>query len=257
MTTQAVPALGEGATEGISEGVNEAISGAAANAEQTLSIWYLISEAGIIVQAVMLILLLASVVSWVMIIQRARYQSRAKALFSRFEKTFWSGVDLNQLYRQSNEHASRGRVSGIEMIFRSGFKEFSRLRQQDNIDSDTVMVGTTRAMRVALAREEEKLEANLPFLASVASVSPYIGLFGTVWGIMNSFRGLATAGQATLATVAPGISEALIATAMGLFAAIPAVLAYNRFSARADALRGNYETFAEELAAILHRQLHR
>jgi biopolymer transport protein TolQ len=225
--------------------------------DQTLSIWFLITEAGLVVQGVMLILLLASVISWIMIIQRAAYQRRAKSLFNKFEKVFWSGVDLTQLYRQGNAHATSGKVSGIENIFRAGFKEFSRLRQQESIDHDTVMVGTQRAMRVALAREEEKLEANLPFLASVASVSPYIGLFGTVWGIMNSFRGLANAGQASLATVAPGISEALIATAMGLFAAIPAVLAYNRFSARAETLNGSYETFAEELTAILHRQLHR
>lgn len=222
--------------------------------DQTLSIWSLIMDAGPVVQAVMLLLLLASVVSWIMIIQRAGYQSRAKSLFNRFEKVFWSGVDLTQLYRQSN---ANNNVSGIEAVFRAGFKEFSRLRQQESMDSDTVMVGTQRAMRVALTREEEKLEANLPFLASVASVSPYIGLFGTVWGIMNSFRGLANEGQATLATVAPGISEALIATAMGLFAAIPAVLAYNRFSARAETLNTSYETFAEELTAILHRQLHR
>jgi len=227
------------------------------NQDQTLSIWSLISEAGLVVQIVMLLLLLASVISWVMIIQRGAYQRRAKAQFNKFEKIFWSGVDLTQLYRQSNDNAGSGRTSGIENIFRAGFKEFSRLRQQEKIDKDTVMEGTQRAMRVALAREEEELEANLPFLASVASVSPYIGLFGTVWGIMNSFRGLATAGQASLATVAPGISEALIATAMGLFAAIPAVLAYNRFTARADSLVGNYETFAEELTAILHRQLHR
>ncbi|MGH1486361.1 MAG: protein TolQ [Cellvibrionaceae bacterium] len=225
--------------------------------DQTLSIWSLIIEAGLVVQGVMLILLLASVISWVMILQRAAYQRRAKSLFDKFEKVFWSGVDLTQLYRQGNAQATSGKVSGIENIFRAGFKEFSRLRQQDSIDNDTVMVGTQRAMRVALAREEEKLEANLPFLASVASVSPYIGLFGTVWGIMNSFRGLANAGQASLATVAPGISEALIATAMGLFAAIPAVLAYNRFAARAETLNGSYETFAEELTAILHRQLHR
>jgi biopolymer transport protein TolQ len=143
------------------------------------------------------------------------------------------------------------------MIFRAGYKEFSRLRQQDKVDADTVMEGTQRAMRVALAREQEKLDANLPFLASVASVSPYIGLFGTVWGIMNSFRGLANTTQATLATVAPGISEALVATAMGLFAAIPAVLAYNRFSARAEYLANSYETFAEEFSAILIRQLQR
>ncbi len=224
---------------------------------QTLSIWSLVSEAGFVVQIVMILLLLASVVSWVMILKRGAYQRRAKAQFNKFEKTFWSGVDLTQLYRQGNDNASSGNTSGIETIFRAGFKEFSRLRQQEKIDPETIMVATQRAMRVALAREEDELEANLPFLASVASVSPYIGLFGTVWGIMNSFRGLAAEGQASLATVAPGISEALIATAMGLFAAIPAVLAYNRFSARAESLVGNYETFAEELTAILQRQLHR
>jgi biopolymer transport protein TolQ len=224
--------------------------------EQTLSIWSLVSQAGLVVQAVMLLLLLASVVSWVMIIQRGAFQRKAKSSFNDFEKTFWSGVDLTQLYRQGNNKAGQGQISGVENIFRAGFKEFTRLRQQEKIDDDTVMVGTQRAMRVALAREQEQLEASLPFLASVASVSPYIGLFGTVWGIMNSFRGLATAGQASLATVAPGISEALIATAMGLFAAIPAVLAYNRYAARADVLGNNYETFAEELTAILQRQLH-
>jgi biopolymer transport protein TolQ len=225
--------------------------------DQALSIWSLVSEAGLIVQIVMLLLLMASVISWAMIIQRGAYQRRATSLFHKFEKTFWSGIDLTQLYRQSNDRASTGTISGIETIFRAGFKEFSRLRQQEKIDNETIMVGTQRAMRVALAREQEQLEANLPFLASVASVSPYVGLFGTVWGIMNSFRSLANAGQATLATVAPGISEALVATAMGLFAAIPAVLAYNRFSARADSLSSNYETFAEELTAILQRQLHR
>src|SRR5690606_14182346 len=161
-----------------------------------------------------------------------------------FERQFWSGIDLTQLYRQGN--AGRGSAEGAENIFRAGFKEFSRLRQQAGTDKDAIMEGTQRAMRVVLAREEEKLEENLPFLASVASVSPYIGLFGTVWGIMNSFRGLANVHQATLATVAPGISEALVATAMGLFAAIPAVLAYNRFSARAEQLKANYHTFAEE-----------
>ena len=224
--------------------------------EQTLSIWSLVSQAGLVVQAVMLLLLLASVVSWVMIIQRGAFQRKAKSSFNDFEKTFWSGVDLTQLYRQGNNKAGQGQTSGVEHMSRAGCKVFTRLRHQEKIDDDTVMVGTQRAMRVALAREQEQLEASLPFLASVASVSPYIGLFGTVWGIMNSFRGLATAGQASLATVAPGISEALIATAMGLFAAIPAVLAYNRYAARADVLGNNYETFAEELTAILQRQLH-
>jgi biopolymer transport protein TolQ len=225
--------------------------------DNTLSIYSLIAEASILVQLVMLILFLASVISWVMIVQRASYQRRVKSALDNFEDQFWSGVDLTQLYRKGNDLASQGKVEGVEMIFRAGYKEFSRLRQQEKVDDDTIMDGVQRAMRVALAREQEQLDANLPFLASVASVSPYIGLFGTVWGIMNSFRGLANTTQATLATVAPGISEALIATAMGLFAAIPAVLAYNRFSARAETLANSYDTFAEEFISILQRQLHR
>lgn len=225
---------------------------------EPLSIWSLISNASVLVQIVMGLLFLASIVSWVMIVQRGLYQHRASKLFTAFEHQFWSGIDLNQLFRQGNSRSSaKGTgVDGVESIFRAGFKEFTRLRQQVGADPDAVMEGTQRAMRVALAREEEKLETNLPFLASVASVSPYIGLFGTVWGIMNSFRGLANVHQATLATVAPGISEALVATAMGLFAAIPAVLAYNRYSARAEALSNGYETFAEEFSSILHRQVH-
>lgn len=226
------------------------------NQAEPLSIWHLIAEASLLVQLVMALLFLASVVSWFMIVQRGIYQARARQAMRQFEKQFWSGVDLTQLYRQGNGKATRGDLGGPEAIFRAGFKEFSRLRQQQGADRDVIMEGTQRAMRVALAREEEKLEANLPFLASVASVSPYIGLFGTVWGIMNSFRGLANVHQATLATVAPGISEALVATAMGLFAAIPAVLAYNRFSATAEQLSANYETFAEEFSSILHRQIH-
>ncbi len=223
---------------------------------EPLSIWHLIGNASLLVQLVMGLLFLASVVSWFMIVQRGTYQAKAKHAMRQFERQFWSGVDLTQLYRQGNGKSSKGSAEGLESIFRAGFKEFSRLRQQSSTDKDAVMEGTQRAMRVALAREEEKLEANLPFLASVASVSPYIGLFGTVWGIMNSFRGLANVHQATLATVAPGISEALVATAMGLFAAIPAVLAYNRFSATAEQLSANYHTFAEEFSSILHRQIH-
>lgn len=222
--------------------------------DNSLSISHLILNASFLVQLVMLILVLASVISWAMIFQRARYQSKASNAFSYFEKQFWSGVDLNQLYRQGNGRSEM--VEGIESIFRAGFKEFTRLRQTSSVDSDAVMEGSQRAMRVALAREQEKLEENLPFLASVASVSPYIGLFGTVWGIMVSFLDIANAGQPSLATVAPGIAEALIATAMGLFAAIPAVLAYNKFSARAESLLANYQTFAEEFSAILHRQVH-
>lgn len=222
--------------------------------ENNLSIAHLILNASFLVQVVMLILVMASVISWAMIFQRERYQRKASGAFSYFEKQFWSGIDLNQLYRQSNGRNEI--VEGIESIFRAGFKEFTRLRQTAGADSDAVMEGSMRAMRVALAREQEKLEENLPFLASVASVSPYIGLFGTVWGIMVSFLNIANAGQPSLATVAPGIAEALIATAMGLFAAIPAVLAYNKFSARAESLLSNYQTFAEEFSAILHRQVH-
>ncbi len=220
--------------------------------ENNMSIWSLVAEASLLVQFVMLLLFLASVISWVMIVQRGLYLRKARTFFHGFERQFWSGIDLNQLYRQGNGKTAEG----AESIFRAGFKEFTRLRQQSGASSEAVMEGSQRAMRVALSREEEKLELHLPFLASVASVSPYIGLFGTVWGIMNSFRGLANVHQATLATVAPGIAEALIATAMGLFAAIPAVLAYNRYSARAEAMLNYYHTFAEEFSAILHRQVH-
>jgi biopolymer transport protein TolQ len=221
--------------------------------ETTLSIWSLIGSATIAVKLVMLILILASLVSWIMIFKSGFYQRKAKSAFDYFEKQFWSGIDLNQLFRQGNGHDG---LDGIENIFRAGFKEFTRLRQQAGADSDAIMEGAQRAMRVALAREEEKLDENLPFLASVASVSPYIGLFGTVWGIMNSFMNLSNVHQTTLATVAPGIAEALIATAMGLFAAIPAVLAYNKFSSRSASLLSKYQTFAEEFSTILHRQVH-
>jgi biopolymer transport protein TolQ len=206
---------------------------------------------------VMAILLIASVVSWIMIVQRSLFLGAAQRGFREFEDTFWSGIDLNNLYHDLTDRAKEdGSGYGIENVFRAGFREFNRLAQSDKADPDAVMEGTDRAMRVALSREDEKLSTNLPFLASVASVSPYIGLFGTVWGIMNSFRGLAMVQQATLATVAPGISEALIATAMGLFAAIPAVIAYNRYAAQVEVINGNYETFAEEFSSILHRQVH-
>ncbi|MCB1616047.1 MAG: protein TolQ [Pseudomonadales bacterium] len=218
--------------------------------------WSLVANASGLVQLVMLGLFLLSVVSWVMIVQRALYYRRTAQEMKIFEQQFWSGVDLAQLYRDGNDRAKTTGTEGMESIFRAGFKEFTRLRKQFGNDSEAIMEGTQRAMRVALSREEEKLEKHLPFLASTASTSPYIGLFGTVWGIMNSFRGLANMHQATLAVVAPGISEALVATAMGLFAAIPAVLAYNRFSARMDRQMSTYETFAEEFASILHRQVH-
>lgn len=226
------------------------------NAGEQLSLWGLIQNASLLVQLVMLLLLLASVISWVMIIQRGLYLSRAKRSLSGFERRFWSGADLNQLFREGSVRAERGKMDGVESIFRAGFTEFTRLRQQGRSGPEAVMEGSERAMRVALSREQERLELNLPFLASVGSVSPYVGLFGTVWGIMNSFRGLATMHQATIATVAPGISEALVATAMGLFAAIPAVLAYNRYAAKAEWLLSSYETFAEEFSSILHRKVH-
>lgn len=218
-----------------------------------LSLWSLIANATLLVQFVMLLLFFSSMISWVMIVQRGLYLRNAANTLRKFEDNFWSGIDLNQLYHDSG---AQGAVEGLASIFRAGYREYNRMAQQGGVDPDAVMDGAERSMRVALSREEERLNRNLPFLASVASVSPYIGLFGTVWGIMNAFRGLATVQQATLATVAPGISEALIATAMGLFAAIPAVLAYNRYSASADSLYSSYETFAEEFSSILHRRVH-
>ncbi|MDX2465393.1 MAG: protein TolQ [Porticoccus sp.] len=220
---------------------------------EQLSLWSLIANATVLVQFVMALLFVASMISWTMIVQRGLYLRNASRNLRQFEDNFWSGVDLNQLYQDSGAQAG---AEGLVSVFRAGFREYNRLTQQSSADPDAVMEGAERSMRVALSREEEKLNRNLPFLASVASVSPYIGLFGTVWGIMNSFRGLANVQQATLATVAPGISEALIATAMGLFAAIPAVLAYNRYSSSADSVYSSYETFAEEFSSILHRRVH-
>ena len=223
--------------------------------EEQLSLLDLVWNASFTVQMVMAILLLASIISWYMIVNRFLYFRDAHDEMYRFEERFWSGIDLSQLYREGNERASDGQpILGMESIFRAGFKEFSRLAQQPEMDSEAVIEGSRRAMRVAVMREEERLERHLAFMASVGSTSPYIGLFGTVWGIMHSFRGLANSTQATLATVAPGISEALIATAMGLFAAIPAVLAYNRFAVRVEVFSNRYDTFTDEFSGILSRQ---
>jgi biopolymer transport protein TolQ len=223
--------------------------------EEQLSLLDLVLNASFTVQAVMLLLLAASVTSWYMIAQRVLYYRQSLGDMLAFEEQFWSGIDLAELYREGNQRAADGdTILGMESIFRAGFKEFSRLAKQSDMDAEAVVEGARRAMRVATLREEERLEKNLPFLASVGSTSPYIGLFGTVWGIMHSFRGLANATQATLATVAPGISEALVATAMGLFAAIPAVMAYNRFAARVDMFENRYETFVDEFSSILYRQ---
>jgi biopolymer transport protein TolQ len=219
-----------------------------------LSIVTLILEASPVVQIVMFILLLASVVSWAYIFSKYREIKQAEQTSDEFEERFWSGIDLADLYRQLVHEDYQS--EGMENIFLAGFKEFARLRQQPGITPDAVVEGAQRGMRISLSRELDKLDERLPFLATVGSTSPYIGLFGTVWGIMNSFRSLGSVKQATLAMVAPGISEALVATAMGLFAAIPAVMAYNRYSTNIGRLANRYETFTEEFVALLHRQAH-
>jgi len=206
------------------------------------------------VQAVMALLIAASLASWVMIFQRGFALAAIRTDATEFENEFWSGKDLGQLYMELEE--TEADLIGLENIFSSGFREFSRSRQQDGVDPDRLMQNVQRAMRVALSREEERLETHLPFLATVGSTSPYIGLFGTVWGIMNSFRGLATVNQASLAVVAPGISEALVATAIGLFAAIPAVIAYNRYSAQVEVILNRFEAFTDEFSSILYRASH-
>lgn len=217
-----------------------------------LQIWELIAEASLLVQGVMALLVLASVGSWMVIFRKRQMLSRAKKRAQQFEEKFWSGADLDQLYEKvASDQANK---DGLEAIFQSGFREFSRLRGEQHLNPETLFNGAHRAMRVTLTREVERLEHNLSFLATVGSVSPYVGLFGTVWGIMNSFRGLAGAQQATIAMVAPGISEALIATAMGLFAAIPAVIAYNKYSSEVERLEMHYDNFKEEFGSILHRQ---
>jgi biopolymer transport protein TolQ len=224
------------------------------NASQ-MGIWELILEASLLVQGVMALLVLASLASWVVIFRKRQMLGRAEKRARDFEEKFWSGADLNNLYdKVAGNRAGR---EGIESIFESGFREFSRLREEQHLHPDTLTNGAQRAMRVTLTREMDRLENHLSFLATVGSVSPYVGLFGTVWGIMNSFRGLAGAQQATIAMVAPGIAEALIATAMGLFAAIPAVVAFNKYSSQVERLELRYDNFKEEFAAILHRQARR
>lgn len=222
------------------------------NTAPDMSLWHLISHASFIVQLVMLVLIAASVASWAIIFQRHTLYKTAGKQADDFDEQFWSGMDLSVLYQKLEKKAD---LNGQENIFHAGFKEFIRLREK-KLEGDALMQGVTRAMRIALTQEQSRLETHLNFLASAGSTSPYIGLFGTVWGIMTSFIGLAKVQQATLAVVAPGIAEALIATAMGLFAAIPAVLAYNRFSASSDALLTRYETFADEFIGILHREAH-
>lgn len=220
---------------------------------EQLSILELVSNATIVVQLVMALLVLASVVSWILVFQKAFLLASVRRMATAFEDDFWSGEDLRALYVELDEGETE--VIGLESIFHAGFKEYTRSSQLYGTQAERIMQNVQRAMRVAMAREEERLEAALPFLATVGSTSPYIGLFGTVWGIMNSFRGLAMVNQATLSVVAPGISEALIATAIGLFAAIPAVIAYNRFSAQVEVMMNRFDTFSEEFSAILNRSI--
>ncbi|MDG1688258.1 MAG: protein TolQ [Gammaproteobacteria bacterium] len=216
-----------------------------------LSMITLISEASLVVKLVMLALLAISIYSWLLIFKKRNELIQAKQDADSFEDKFWSGNELNKLYEDisSRPHASRG----MEGIFEVGFKEFVRLKKSAS-ESGMVLDGAQRVMRISLAREVDQLEMSLPFLATAGSTSPYIGLFGTVWGIMNSFRALGNVQQATLGMVAPGIAEALIATAMGLFAAIPAVIAYNRYSHEVERLINRYDTFLEEFSSILQRQ---
>ncbi|MEJ5211366.1 MAG: protein TolQ [Burkholderiales bacterium] len=221
-------------------------------ASTDLSFLALVANASLVVQLVMLLLLAASFLSWLFIFQKLFSLREAARQADEFEREFWSGVDLNALFQSLTSGPIVAR--GMAKIFEAGFREFSKLKRQGGMDISAVMDGTRRAMRAAYQRELDRLERKLSFLATVGSVSPYVGLFGTVWGIMNSFRGLANVGQATLAHVAPGIAEALVATAMGLFAAIPAVIAYNRYTHDIDRLATRYESFMEELSNILQRQ---
>ena len=217
-----------------------------------LSITTLIAGASLLVKLIMGLLLAASIASWALIFTKRKQISRARAELEAFEDEFWSTEDLTGLYNRIARNSED--ASSMERIFETGFREFARLRKRGGLETADILDGAQRAMKVTISRELDVLEANLPTLATVGSVSPYIGLFGTVWGIMNSFQALGNVHQATLAMVAPGISEALVATAMGLFAAIPAVIAYNRFASNIDRISGRYEIFTEEFLAILRRQ---
>jgi biopolymer transport protein TolQ len=219
---------------------------------QDLEIWTLIVNASLVVKAVMALLLAVSFMSWMFIFRKWIAIRRARAQTEQFERDFWSGNDLAALYQGAVN--ARHTIGSLERIFEAGFREFSKLRAQRSTDASVMVDGARRAMRATFQREMDFLERHLAFLASTGSVSPYVGLFGTVWGIMHSFRSLANVQQATLAQVAPGIAEALIATAIGLFAAIPAVIAYNRYSHDIDRLAIRFESFMEEFSNILHRQ---
>jgi biopolymer transport protein TolQ len=217
-----------------------------------LSFAHLIMQASPVVKIVIALLAIASVTSWTMIFDRMRVLKKAVKAADDFESRFWSGGDLAELYRRIEREDDE--ESGMAAVFRSGFREFARLRGKGHKDPMAMVQGAQRSMRVSLNREVDRLEHHLSTLATIGSTSPYVGLFGTVWGIMHSFSALSTEKQATLAMVAPGISEALIATAIGLFAAIPAVIAYNRYSNDVERLNNRYDDFVEEFATILQRQ---
>ena len=219
-----------------------------------LNVLGLILGASIPVKLVLGILIAFSVASWFIIFRKKALLDRANASADEFEERFWSGADLAGLFKELTSAGER--IVGSAAIFEAGFREFARLRQRRGVDSRALLEGAQRAMRVASTREVDRLEQSLEFLANVGSISPYVGLFGTVWGIMIAFQGLANVKEATIAMVAPGISEALIATAMGLFAAIPAVWAYNRFSTKLERIAVRYDTFVEEFSSILARQAH-
>ncbi len=219
-----------------------------------MSILSLVLNASLLVQLVMFALLMASVASWAIIFRKHRKVSLALKNARSFEDRFWAAEDLTDLYTKINQR--RFEPTGMERIFVAGYKEFGRLRKRDGIEPMAMLDGAQRSMRIALSREMDDLEHNLSFLATVGSTSPYVGLFGTVWGIMNSFRALGNVHQATLGMVAPGIAEALVATAMGLFAAIPAVIGYNRYASDIERLFNRYDTFLEEFSSILQRQAH-
>ncbi len=219
-----------------------------------LSFIHLILNASLLVQLVMFALLIASVVSWSMIFNKRVVLNRAAREADKFEDLFWSSEDLSPLYNRITN--KRGGATGMEKMFEAGFKEFARVRTQESKDTEAMLESAQRAMRIAMNKEVDYLETSLSFLATVGSTSPYVGLFGTVWGIMNSFRALGNVQHATISMVAPGIAEALIATAMGLFAAIPAVIAYNRYSNDVERLINRYDIFLEEFLSILHRHAH-
>jgi len=217
---------------------------------QELTFWKMVFQASFFIQFLMVALLAGSIISWISIFQRWQIFRVAKEAHEEFRERFWSGIELNELFRDTDPYE----VQGAERVIYSGFKTFNRIRQKTT-DPEPILEGVERSMRIALAEEQDRLHSGLPMLATIGSVSPHVGLFGTVWGIMEAFKSLAGVQQATFAVVAPGMAEALMTTAMGLFVAIPSVIAYNRYIASSESLLNHYENFADEFSGILHRSL--